>query len=67
LERAVSLQDGSESPEVWDHLGDVYFRSEMPAKAAETWRKAVSLYQTARRRPDDRLPEIQEKLRLVKP
>jgi tetratricopeptide (TPR) repeat protein len=67
LERAVSLQDGSESPEVWDHLGDVYFRSEMPAKAAEAWRKAVSLFQTTRRRPDDRLPEIQEKLRLVKP
>jgi tetratricopeptide (TPR) repeat protein len=67
LERAVSLQDGSESPEVWDHLGDVYFRSEMPSKAAEAWRKAVSLFQTTRRRPDDRLPEIQEKIRLVKP
>jgi tetratricopeptide (TPR) repeat protein len=67
LERAVSLQDGSESPEVWDHLGDVYFRSEMPAKAGEAWRKAVSLFQTTRRRPDDRLPEIQEKIRLVKP
>jgi tetratricopeptide (TPR) repeat protein len=67
LERAVSLQDGSDSPEVWDHLGDVYFRSEMPAKAGEAWRKAVSLYQTTRRRPDDRLPEIQEKLRLLKP
>jgi tetratricopeptide (TPR) repeat protein len=67
LERAVSLQDGSDSPEVWDHLGDVYFRSEMSAKAGEAWRKAVSLYQTTRRRPDDRLPEIQEKLRLIKP
>ena len=67
LERAVSLQDGSDSPEVWDHLGDIYFRSEMPAKAGEAWGKAVSLYQTTRRRPDDRLPEIQEKLRLLKP
>jgi tetratricopeptide (TPR) repeat protein len=67
MERAVSLQGGSESPEVWDHLGDVYFRSEMSAKAGDAWRKAVSLYQTTRRRPDDRLPEIQEKLRLLKP
>jgi len=67
LERAVSLQDGFESPEVWDHLGDVYFRSEMSVKAGEAWRKAVSLYETTRRRPDDRLPEIQEKLRLLKP
>ncbi len=67
LERAVSLPDGSDSPEVWDHLGDVYFRSEMTEKAGEAWRKAVSLYETTRRRPDDRLPEIQEKLRLLKP
>jgi len=67
LERAISLQDGSDSPDVWDHLGDVYFRSEMPAKAGEAWQKAVSLYQTTRRRPDDRLPEIQEKMRLLKP
>ena len=67
MERAVSLRGGSESPEVWDHLGDVYFRSDMSTKAGEAWRKAVSLYQTTRRRPDDRLPEIQEKLRLLKP
>ena len=67
LERAVSLEGGSDSPEVWDHLGDVYFRSQMTAKAGEAWRKAVGLYETTRRRPDDRLPEIKEKLRLLKP
>ena len=67
LERAVSLQGGSDSPEVWDHLGDVYFRSQMPAKAGDAWRKAVGLYETVRRRPDDRLPEIEEKLRQLKP
>ena len=58
LERAVSLQGGSDSPEVWDHLGDVYFRSQMPAKAGDAWRQAVHLYETARRRADDRLPEF---------
>ena len=67
LERAVALQGGADSPEVWDHLGDIYFRSQMPAKAGEAWRKAVGLYETTRRRPDDRLPEIKEKLRLLKP
>ena len=67
LERAVALQGGSDSPEVWDHLGDVYFRSQMPGNAGEAWRKAVGLYETTRRRPDDRLPEIKEKLRLLKP
>ena len=67
LERAVSLQGGSDAPEVWDHLGDVYFRSQMPAKAGDAWRKAVGLYETVRRRPDDRLPEIEEKLRQLKP
>ncbi len=55
------------APEVWDHLGDVYFRSQMPAKAGDAWRKAVGLYETVRRRPDDRLPEIKEKLRQLKP
>ena len=32
---------------------------EMPAKAGEAWRKAVGLYETTRRRPDDRLPRDQ--------
>jgi tetratricopeptide (TPR) repeat protein len=67
LERAVSLQGGVDSPEVWDHLGDVYFRSEMPAKAGEAWRKAVDLYASTHHRSDDRLPEIKEKLRLLNP
>jgi tetratricopeptide (TPR) repeat protein len=67
LERAVSLQGGADSPEVWDHLGDVYFRSEMKAKAGEAWRMAVDLYDSTHHRPDDRLPEIKEKLRLLKP
>ena len=54
LERAVSLQDGSESPEVWDHLGDVYFRSEMSAKAARGVAKSgepLSNDETPARRP----------------
>lgn len=67
LERAVALQGGADSPEVWDHLGDIYFRSQMPGKAGEAWRKAVGLYETTRRRPDERLPEIKEKIRLLKP
>jgi tetratricopeptide (TPR) repeat protein len=68
LERAATLPEGAEDPVVWDHLGDVYFRLERPAKAAEVWRKALALYDTgARSKSDGRYKDIQDKLKLVKP
>jgi tetratricopeptide (TPR) repeat protein len=66
LERATTLEHGADDPVVWDHLGDVYMRSREPAKAKESWKKAVALYETAHRRPkDDRYKEIQQKLKLA--
>jgi tetratricopeptide (TPR) repeat protein len=68
LERASALSGGDDDPVVWDHLGDVYFRLKERRKAAEAWRKALSLYdEGARARTDDRYQEIKDKLRLVKP
>ena len=67
LEKASSLQNGSDDPVVWDHLGDVYSRLNEPAKAQSAWKKAVGLYEdTAHRRPkEDRYQEIQQKLQIA--
>jgi tetratricopeptide (TPR) repeat protein len=63
LEKAVSLPVGDDDPVVWDHLGDVYFRSQEVDKAGRSWRKAIELYESGgRRRPDERYREIKEKL-----
>ncbi len=68
LERAGKTIDGEEDPVVWDHLGDVYFRQEELAKAAEAWRKSLRLYEAgARRKSDPRYKEVQGKLKLAKP
>jgi len=68
LERAVALPGGEDDPAVWDHLGDVYARSEMPKKAAEAYKKALDLYEAGGRRgADDRRREIQDKLRAAGP
>jgi len=65
LERAAALQDGND-PVIWDHLGDVYFRLEHPAKARESWTRAVSLYEKEKRRkPDDQYKELKHKLELL--
>src|SRR5262249_52767193 len=53
LERATTLEHGADDPVVWDHLGDVYMRSREPAKAKESWKKAIGLYEIAHRRPKD--------------
>jgi tetratricopeptide (TPR) repeat protein len=66
LERATELAGGSEDPVVWDHLGDVYFRLNEPARARAAWTRAVELYENLRRRqPDDRYREIKQKLKLL--
>jgi tetratricopeptide (TPR) repeat protein len=68
LEQAVALPAGADDPTVWDHLGDVYARLGLPAKAAEAYHKALALCEAARRhRPDDLPKQINEKLRLLHP
>jgi tetratricopeptide (TPR) repeat protein len=66
LEKAAALKAGAEDPTVWDHLGDVYFRLEEPARALAAWQKAVGLYETdGRRKADDHYRELRHKLRLL--
>jgi tetratricopeptide (TPR) repeat protein len=63
LEKASSLPSGDDDPVVWDHLGDVYFRTKEIDKAGSAWRKAIELYESGGlRRPDERYREIKEKL-----
>lgn len=66
LQRAAALQEGND-PVIWDHLGDVYFRLDQPAKAREVWTKAVNLYEKEKRRKqDDQYKELKHKLELLK-
>jgi len=65
LELAVSLSDGADDPTVWDHLGDVYFREEEKAKALAAWKKALGLFETNRRRADDRKKDVEKKIKLL--
>lgn len=68
LEKAASLPGGTDDPVVWDHLGDVYARSNEPARARAAWQKAAELYEAGRRRQqDERYKEIKQKLKLLKP
>jgi tetratricopeptide (TPR) repeat protein len=65
LERAAALPDG-EDPVIWDHLGDVYYRLEMTARARETWQRALHLYEQDRRRKmDQRYKDLKHKLKLL--
>jgi tetratricopeptide (TPR) repeat protein len=65
LERAAGMPGGADDPVVWDHLGDVCFRLNEPARAKAAWKKALDLYDTVRRRPpDERYKEIKQKLKL---
>lgn len=64
LERASRLPGGAEDPVVWDHLGDVLFRTGEKARALQAWKKALELYEVEqRRRPDDHYRELKQKLR----
>jgi tetratricopeptide (TPR) repeat protein len=66
LEKASGLPGGDDDPVVWDHLADVYFRLDQPARARAAWRKAVTLYEIEkRRRMDQRYKEIKQKLKLL--
>jgi tetratricopeptide (TPR) repeat protein len=68
LELASSLPNGDDDPVVWDHLGDVYYRLDQPARARRAWATAVKLFEEERRRKkDQRYKDIQEKLKLLEP
>jgi len=64
LEQASVLPDGTEDPTVWDHLGDVYWQLKEPAKARQSWDKALQFYQRDRFRPtyEDRANEVRKKV-----
>jgi len=63
LERAASLDD-SNDPVIYDHLGDVYARLKMNGEAVRAWQRALELYETGlRQKEDDRVRDIQRKLR----
>jgi tetratricopeptide (TPR) repeat protein len=64
LERAVTLPDG-EDPVIWDHLGDVYFRLQLPEQARAAWRQAQRLYEQDRRLRDRHYQDLLRKLRLL--
>lgn len=70
LEAALALSDGATDPVVWDHLGDVLFRSGDKTGAKEKWTQARVLYETdlrvsSRGRRDGRLDEVKRKLTRV--
>jgi tetratricopeptide (TPR) repeat protein len=67
LERATRMLEGGDDPVLWDHLGDVYFRMHETARARAAWKKALSLFELGTRYPDERLGDIQQKLRLPAP
>jgi len=48
-----------------DHLGDVYFQLQLPAKAKEAWERALKLA-TQAKPVDKRLPEIRKKIESLK-
>jgi tetratricopeptide (TPR) repeat protein len=66
LRKAVKLPDGASDPVVWGHLGDVYFRMDDTDRAQSAWRKAITLYETEKRRKlDEQYREIKHKLELL--
>jgi len=66
LVKAAALPDGADDPTVWDHLGDVYIKLNLPAKAKEAWESASKLYSTSSRRKDEvRGKEVEKKLKTV--
>ena len=66
LEKAAALPDGADDPAVWDHLGDVLAKLDLPAKAREAWQTALKLYETgARPKSDARRAEVEKKLKTV--
>src|SRR5262245_22501031 len=66
LEKAAALPDGADDPTVWDHLGDVYVKLDLPAKAKQAWQTSLKLYETSyRKKRDTRPAEVERKLKTV--
>jgi tetratricopeptide (TPR) repeat protein len=66
LEKASGMSGGAEDPVVWDHLGDVYYKLEQPARARTAWTKALDLYEKEKRRKTDgHYNELKNKLKLL--
>jgi tetratricopeptide (TPR) repeat protein len=66
LEKAAALHDGADDPAVWDHLGDVYAKLALPAKAKEAWSKSLKLYEgSGKRKADARRTEVEKKLKTL--
>lgn len=63
IERASTMPDGAVSGEIWDHLGDVCFRSGDKPAAKAAWEKALVAYVTdSRAKRRGRLDEVKRKL-----
>jgi tetratricopeptide (TPR) repeat protein len=63
MKKAVALREGAADPVVWDHLADVYFRLGDTTRAGRAWRKAVTLFESDKRRQlDDQYEEVKRKL-----
>ncbi len=66
LEEATKFAEVSENGVVWDHLGDVYFRTDQLKKAAVAYEKAGKLFANSHEgRQQGRLDEVKRKLKLV--
>jgi tetratricopeptide (TPR) repeat protein len=64
LEKATRLPEGAHDPVVWDHLGDALFRMKDSKKAAEAWRRSLTLFEEGQRKgTDDRYKDIEQKLK----
>jgi tetratricopeptide (TPR) repeat protein len=67
LEKAVVLPEGADSPEIWDHLADIYARQGETARARVAYQKSVDLYEVVRARPkDDHYTETLQKLKQLR-
>ena len=64
LEKVATMPDGANDSVVWDHLGDVRFRSGDKDKAKVAWEEAAKLLAIdARGKHDGRLEDVKRKLR----
>lgn len=63
LEKAVKNSTGGGDETLYDHLADVYDRLRQPAKAVETWKKALELAKAADHRDTKLIERIEEKLK----
>jgi len=66
LEKAAALPDGADDPTVWEHLGDVYVKLDLPGKAKESWHTSLKMWETAAKRKGETRPtEVEKKLKTL--